>query len=230
MPSEPGRPRRRRIGLWVLLSLPLSVVIVVLGIILLLERSLTLPDWAAERVVEAVAREVPELDINVGEISIVLEDDWQPRIRAASVSLQDLETGAVVEVAEIDSTFSIEALSEGRLAPSELYVSGIFLNMRRLSDGTVSIALGESGQSVDPIDRRTSLAGLSRELKEGLSKPWLAQLSAASLQSVTLRYEDVRAGKGWTIDGGQLRLQRDEDGIDLSASLVALGARAMSQR
>ncbi|MCW8843980.1 MAG: DUF3971 domain-containing protein [Rhodobacteraceae bacterium] len=185
-----------------------------------------MPDWAAERVVEAVAREVPELDINVGEISIVLEDDWQPRIRAASVSLQDLETGAVVEVAEIDSTFSIEALSEGRLAPSELYVSGIFLNMRRLSDGTVSIALGESGQSVDPIDRRTSLAGLSRELKEGLSKPWLAQLSAASLQSVTLRYEDVRAGKGWTIDGGQLRLQRDEDGIDLSASLVALGARA----
>ncbi|MBR9843014.1 MAG: DUF3971 domain-containing protein [Rhodobacteraceae bacterium] len=208
-----------------LLSLSLMAGIAGLALVLLLQRSLTLPDWAAERIIEAVAQEVPGLDVDIAEISIVLEENWQPRIRASSVSLQDLETGAMVEISEIDSTFAIEALRDGRLAPSELHVSGIFLNMRRLSDGSISVALGDNGQSVDPVDRRTTLASLSRELKEGLAKPWLAQLSAASLRSVTLRYEDVRAGKGWTIDGGQARLLRDDDSIALSASLVALGAR-----
>ncbi|MDV4145591.1 AsmA-like C-terminal region-containing protein [Shimia sp. FJ5] len=208
-----------------LLSLSLSAVVIALGLILLLERSLTLPDWAAEQVVEVVAREVPELDVEIGQISIVLEEDWRPRIRASAVLLQDPETGAVVEIAEIDSTLSLEALKEGRLAPSALHVSGLFLNMRRLSDGSISVALGTDAQTVDPVDRKTTLASLSRELKEGLAKPWLARLAEASLTAVTLRYEDVRAGKGWTIDGGQARLSRDEAGIDLSASLVALGAR-----
>ena len=208
-----------------LLSLSLSAVVVGVGLILLLERRLTLPDWAAERVVETVAREVPELEVEIGRISIVLEDNWHPRIRATGVSLQDPETGAVVEIAEIDSTLSLDALTEGRLAPSALHVSGIFLNMRRLSDGSISVALGDDTQTVDPVDRKTTLASLSRELKQGLAKPWLARLRNASLNAVTLRYEDVRAGKGWTIDGGQARLSRDQQGIDLSASLVALGAR-----
>ena len=224
-PQEPTRPRRRRIGLWVLLSLPLSAVVVVLGLILLLERSLTLPAWASDRIVEVVAREAPGLDVGIGEISVVLEDDWRPRIRASSVSLQDLETGAMVEISEIDSTFSLTGLREGRLAPRALHISGIFLNVRRLSDGAISVALGDGDQSVDPIDRTTSPAGFSRVLKDSLARPWLARLSEASLQAVTLRYEDVRAGKGWTIDGGQARLLRDGEGIDLSANLVALGAR-----
>jgi hypothetical protein len=208
-----------------LLSLSLSAIVVGLGLVLLLERRLTLPEWAADQVVAAVAREVPQLDVGIGEISIVLEENWQPRIRASAVSLQDPETGAMVEIAEIDSTLALDALAEGRLAPRELHVSGLFLNMRRLSDGAISVALGDGRQTVDPVDRKTTLAGLSRELKEALAKPWLARLSAASLTAVTLRYEDVRAGKGWTIDGGQARLNRDEAGIRLAVSVVALGAR-----
>ena len=208
-----------------LLSLSLTAVIAGASLVLLLQRSLTLPQWASEWIIEAVAQEVPGLDVEIDAIAIVLEQGWQPRIRASAVSLQDLETGAVVEISEINSTLAVNALRDGRLAPSELHVSGIFLNMRRLSDGSISVALGDNAQSVDPVDRRTTLSSLSTELKDGLSKPWLAQLSAASLSAVTLRYEDVRAGKGWTIDGGQARLRRDDESIELSASLVALGAR-----
>ena len=208
-----------------LLSLSVSAVVVGLGLVFLLERSLTLPDWAAERVIEIVGRDAPGLEIGVGEISVLLDEDWRPRIRASAISLQDVETGAVVEVSEVDSTFSLEALQDGRLAPKGLHVSGLFLNMRRLSDGSISVALGSGGQSVDPVDRQTTFASLSGELKSALAKPWLAELASASLTAVTLRYEDVRAGKGWTIDGGQARLNRTQDSITLSANLVALGAR-----
>ncbi|GAA6162473.1 AsmA-like C-terminal region-containing protein [Pelagimonas sp. KU-00592-HH] len=209
-----------------LISLAGLALFVAVGIFAVVGRPITLPDWAKDRIEHELVERFPQLETTIGDILLVVDEGWVPRIQARGITLSDPDTGGVVEVEEIETALSAGALGDMQIAPSSIRISGIYLIVRRLRDGAIDVAIGGAGQSVDPINRQTQVPDIGRQIKAVLSRDGLRSLDSVQLDSVTLRYEDVRAGKAWTIDGGQARLKRDGDDVSLSANLVAVGARA----
>ena len=209
-----------------LISLTGLAVFLAVGVFAVVGRPFVLPDWAKDRVEQELAHRFPQLETSVGDILLVVGDDWEPRIQAFAITLSDPDTGAVVEVEEVEAAFAVGALAEMKIAPSSIRISGINLIVRRLRDGLIDVAIGGAGQPVDPINRQAQAPDIGRQIKEVLSRDGLQALNSVQLEAVTLRYEDVRAGKAWTIDGGAARLIRDAEAVSLSVNLVAVGARA----
>lgn len=216
----------RRVGVWPLMSIGLLVVVLAVGLFVLIGRPLALPDWAATRAEAVLAEQFPQLDVSLGQISVVVEDNWHPRIRAQGVSLREIESSSAILLEQIDVTLSMASLLKRQVALQQVRVSGVYVSLRRQNDGSFNVTLGEGAQSANPIDAKATLPNFGAELKAVLDRPLLAQLEGVELEALHLRYEDVRAGRGWTIDGGQARLQRSGDDVAISANLVALGARS----
>ena len=217
----------RRVGLWLLMSVSLLVIAAALALFVLIGRPVQLPDWAADRAETILADQFPQLVVSLGDISVVIENNWQPRIRARDIQLREANSSSAIELEEVDVTLSMKSLLARQVAPKYVHVSGVYVSLRRLDDGSFNVSLGgNGGQSGDPIDASTTLTSFGEELEAIFDLPALTHLQEVNLEALHLRYEDVRAERGWTIDGGQARMQRQEDGLDLSANLVALGARS----
>ncbi|SHI86224.1 Protein of unknown function [Shimia gijangensis] len=225
-PETQQRPRRmRRVGLWLLMSVSLFIVAFTVALFVLIGRPLQLPTFVADRAEEVLASQFPQVEVSLGDISIVVEGNWHPRIRARNIVLREAKSSSAIELEEVDVTLSLTEVLRGQMAPKRVHLSGAFLSLRRLGDGAFNITLGE-GASADPIDASTTLANLGPALETIFDQPGLALLDEVEIEALHLRYEDVRAGRGWTIDGGQARLTRDGNDLNLSASLIALGARS----
>lgn len=226
-------PRRRfrpvqRVGLWLLFSVTAMCLALAVVLFALIGRPVTVPTWLADRSEALLADQLPHLDVSMGHLSIVVENGLRPRIRAHALRLNELESSGAVELEQVDIALSPSALFNGRIAPSRIRVSGVSLSLRRLIDGSFNVSLGQRGQSAEAIDARATLQNLGSEIGSLLEAPFLAELEEIKVEALHLRYEDARARKGWTIDGGQARLSREGDDVSISAILVALGNRSYS--
>lgn len=204
-------------------ALCLALAVVVFALI---GRPVTVPGWITNRAEALLADQLPHLDLTMGHLSIVIDDGLRPRIRAHALQLRAQESSSAIELEEVDITLSFADLLDGQIALSAVRISGVYVSLRRLEDGSFNVSLGQGDQTADAIDARTTLPDLGAELAMVLDTALLAPLTEVRLESLHLRYEDVRAGRGWTIDGGQARLQRDNDNVSISANLIALGARS----
>ena len=77
------------------------------------------------------------------------------------------------------------------------------------------------------------IEGEAREVGESLdalgamlSQPVFASLVRIEGSGLTLRYDDKRSGRAWTVDGGRLELVRRGDDLRLRADLALLGGRS----
>ncbi|WP_204114106.1 DUF3971 domain-containing protein [Shimia biformata] len=209
-------------GLLPLISAALvGCVVFVLGVAIS-GRPIVLPDWARDRVSRVLAEQSPHYDIDFGKVSLVFEDGFHPRLQVQNVAVGDVETGVSLELAEIDTTLSLGELASGRVAPRSLSLVGATLTLRREADGSFNLAFGEGGGLTGNVSGLGDVGSLVERL---FKRPELAQVSRIEAHAVSLRYDDVRAGQGWTIDGAEMRLDRDDTGARLGASLSLLGGR-----
>lgn len=188
-------------------------------------RPITIPDWVANRAELVLAEQLPHLDISLGRLGLVIEDGFHPRLRAEDLLLRENDRSSAILLEEVEVSLSVERLLDGQIAPKTVRISGVSLNLRRLQDGSFNLTLGD-GQQSSALDLRASLANLGDVIADVLDQPALRELREARIQGLNMRFEDVRAGQGWTIDGGQARLLRDGNDVSFRANLVALGARA----
>ncbi len=225
-PAQVQPRRKRRVGLWVLFSVTGLCLLLALILFALIGRSVIVPGWIANRAEAVLAHQMQHLDLSIGEMSVVIEDGLRPRIRARAVQLRERENSGGVELEEVDITLSLASLLRRQVALQDVRISGVSVSLRRLGDGSFNLSFGAPESPVDAIDLRTTLANLGAELAVLLKQPLLIELEQMSVDALHLRYEDVRAGRGWSIDGGQARLRRQGDDVSISANLVALGARS----
>jgi hypothetical protein len=188
------------------------------------DRVLTAPPWMRDQIQSRLDVAVPGAHIAFGDIVLVLEDGWRPRVSVRNVVVSTPGGAEVIAVSEARAGFDSSALLEGRVALQSLDLSGVFLTLLRDEDGAVALFAGLSGGSVR--QRAPNLAELVAELDELLLRPALAELNTASLRALTLRYEDARSRRGWTVDGGRLRLDRDGNAIQIAVDLAVLGGGA----
>ncbi len=194
------------------------------GLWWVMERDIPLPEWARDRIDARLAEAIPDAQVSFGEVVLVLDEGWRPRGRVQDLRVSTPEGAEIVHFNEVRASLSMRGLLRGQLELQSLDLNGVFLTLRRLPTGALELS---GGTGLAAASRAApNLAQLVADLNAVLLRPGLTRLVRADLRGLTVRYEDQRAGRSWTIDGGHLSLARGGEDVQIRADLTVLGGRA----
>ena len=226
-PQPQPQPRRRRAlraVAWCLgVALVLAIVLAV-GIATLKGRALTAPDWLQARIEARIAQVMPQARVAFGAMVFVVDEGWVPKVALRDITVRTPTGEEIVSFNEFKGTFALRPLLNGVVQPRAISLSGVFVTLQRDELGRVSLSAGSG--AAPPMHEAATLPQLIGQLDQALTSDALIGLTQADLQSLTLRYVDLRANRAWTVDGGRLRLDRDGDDLTLGADLAVLSGGA----
>jgi len=215
--------RKRHFAQAVLTGLGGFVVALAIGFILLVGRDIKAPDWLQKQIDVKIAEALPNVDIAIGTMSLRIEpSDLSPRVFFQNVSVKD-ETGLpFASLGELSVRAAFPAAIRGQFLPKKISLSGALMKLRRGSDGgfdlTIGSALQVSGEGA-------SLIALIESLDSLLVQHELRYLREVNATSLTVLYEDARAGRAWTVDGGRMRINSDGEALTIGADFALLGGQ-----
>ncbi|WP_416881683.1 DUF3971 domain-containing protein [Marivita sp.] len=227
-PSEPQvSPSRKGRARWAL-GVLLALVLVLLGAgWALVGRSLSAPDWVRDTVEERLAASLPGFQVLFGDVQLRLERDGRTRVILLDVDVQTAAGTPVAVLSDIEIGLAAYDLVRRKVVLRDLSVSGAFVTLTRRRDGRLGLALGDAfAMNGSAPDVPTLVAQIDRLLMDER----LSRLQSVEANALTLRFEDARARRGWTVDGGRLRLERQNDQLRLSGDFALLGGGATATR
>ena len=227
--TEAGKPRRRGLGGHALhacagLFAGFALLCAVLfgAAFALRERPLVAPAWLHERLEARVDASMEGFAVEFGEIALIVEEGWQPRLRLRDLSVQRVGSADRVTLSDIESTIALEPLLRGKLQPHAIYLTGAQLRLRRDRTGAFDLAVEGQERETTGAEGR-DIGALADQVESLLDLPDLAALDKIEANALTLLYEDERANKLWTVDGGRIVLQRDGTRVQLRGDFALLG-------
>ncbi len=219
-------PPARKASLWrragigsILVSLCVAAVVGV-GLYVAMGRPVAAPDWLRERIELRVAEALGAASLRFDALEVMAENGIHPTARMTNVQLVDGAGAEIVAFGELRASTTVDDLLRGTVRPTSISISGIFANLRRLSDGSVVLSGGLDLTS--PTQEAATFAQLIERIDALLTQPALSALQDADIQALTLRIEDVRSARAWTIDGGRMRLSRAGDDLRITSDLALL--------
>ncbi|MFC6687938.1 YhdP family protein [Jhaorihella thermophila] len=211
----------RRVSIW---SMRITVVLastVLVAVIMLLGQKLHMPEYVRARLEERVEQAVAGLQATFGDMQFVLDEDWHPRLQLLDFEMRDAEGRSLLRVADVQVSLALASILQGRIEPDDIAFSGVQATLRRNRDGKVELSLGGG----IPLGQAASVPDLIRSFESNWDRPQLAALDEITMDSLTLRYEDLRQGRAWTLDGGVVRVLREGRDIGISAAFSLLSGR-----
>ncbi|WP_293572844.1 AsmA-like C-terminal region-containing protein [Phaeobacter sp.] len=180
------------------------------------------PDWLRSRVEQRLEQHLGGLSIAFGGIQVVVNQGWRPRVSLRDVTLQDADGARLVRLADAQASLAMRPLLRGQVRPKSISLSGLYGTLTREIDGGLALSLAE-GEA--PLREAATLPELIEQWDRQLETPILSALVSIETEAVTLRYEDARLGRVWTLDGGSIRMERRGQDIDLAAGFSLLSGR-----
>lgn len=218
------RRSRRRAGIASVAVLVLLAALATGAAVYFTGRPIPAPLWVQERIETRIASALPQARVEFGAMEFVVDEGWRPRVRLQDIFVTTSEGDEIVSFNEFKASLSMRSLLRGVAQPREIALSGVVANLRRGADGRVSLS---AGAGIAPPEREAAtLPQLIGQIDNVLAAPALSALHSVELRALTLRFEDARAGRAWTGDGGRLRLSRSGEQVDLSADLAVLSGGA----
>lgn len=187
--------------------------------VLLIGQTLHAPDWLRGRLEARIERELGGLQVGFGDLTLVVNKGWRPRLHLRDVTLAAPDGQHIARLADAEASLAMRPLLRGRIEPREVLLSGLFATLRRDADGGFALLLGAEGA---PFKTAASLPQLLAHWTETLAQPQFQALASVDIGALTLRYEDARQGRVWTLDGGQIELARDGDELRALSSFALL--------
>lgn len=213
----------RRVSVWAMRLATILIATVVVAVAMLLGQRLHAPDWLRHRLEERIAVGLNGLQVEFGDVQFVMHEGWQPRLRLRDVVLSDSAGQPIVQLADARAALALRPLLNGRVQPASIALSGAFATLRRDAGGGVALSFGGAAA---PAGQAAGITQLIAAWERRLMTPQLAHLTDLELDSLTLRYEDLRQGRAWTLDGGTLRLDREGENLRIAAGFALLSGRA----
>ncbi|MCZ4352374.1 DUF3971 domain-containing protein [Roseovarius aestuarii] len=228
-----GRKRRRRkAGLWSLLSMAVLAGVPTLWVLSYLGTPIVVPDWLRARITERINEQTGPVQVELGRMVVIIEKGWQPRLALRNVVLRGPDGVPLARLSELGGTIAPQPLLRGEVQPGSIRLSGLQLNVRRERAGQVGVRLSDATRAgpsakVDAGPKTTlGLQTLIEQLDTALQRPELAALTNIQADNLTLRFEDARAGRAWNVDGGQVTLARAGDDLSIRGDFFLLGERS----
>lgn len=160
---------------------------------------------------------MPEKRLVFDDLDWSLESDGHPRVFVRNATLLDQGENPLIELSDFEATLSLAGLLMGEVRPKTLALNGLFLDVQRDEDGRIDVSLSGGALAVGLADQDARQAIL-----QIFEQPAFSKLESVTIDGVTLQYDDLRAQRSWTIDGGRFRLSVLPDEIDLFADLALL--------
>lgn len=180
------------------------------------------PDWVRDRLTTEINEELEGVSLHFGDVAVVLNENLVPRLWLRDVMLRD-DTGLpIANLSDIQSQVALKPLMRGEVQPSYIKLNGVRLSLRRENTGAVGLSVG---QAETQVEEASSLRELIGEMESTLLRPGFGDLTLIDVENVSVRYDDLRAGRSWNVDGGRLSLTRDDTDLRLRGDFVLLGGR-----
>lgn len=206
----------------VMLLTPLVIGLIVA--IAIIDRDITAPSWIKSRVEASAEAFLSGGTLAFGEITVNLGRDLHPRLTLTDTALRDADGATIARIPVIRGLMSPRGLVlQGDALMQDVHLSGAQINLRRKADGTVALAFQTGGADVDQAG---SFAQLLDQADAVFDQPALAALETIRADGLIINYQDARAGKAWTVDGGQIRLDLRDDKTDLRGNFTVLSGGA----
>jgi len=195
----------------------------IIGFVLLIGRDIEAPDWLQARIEAKIAEIVPGVDIAIGTMSLRIESaDLSPRVFFQNITVKD-ETGLpFASLGELSVRAAFPAAIKGHFLPKKISLSGALMKLRRDSNGGFDLTIGSALQA---SGEAANLVALIENLDQVLVLPELRYLREVDATSLTVLYEDARAGRAWTVDGGRMRVSSDTEQLTIGADFALLGGQ-----
>ncbi|MCV2891923.1 AsmA-like C-terminal region-containing protein [Lentibacter sp. XHP0401] len=230
---EPAAPKKRRslrkraaVGV---LSLALLVVMLVAGFIGLLalrSEPLVVPAWAEARILEQINRNLAPYSARLGETSVVIEDGWAPRVLLSDAELFDGAGARIVSLESLSVGLAMHPLTSGALHLTDLRVAGTRLGVRRDTEGALWLSFGEELTPSGGEEQGKGFTEIMALLDGWLARDAFSKFHRVDVSDVTVRYEDERAERTWTVDGGRVELLHEDGDLSARADFALLTGRA----
>ncbi|MBK1634555.1 YhdP family protein [Rhodovulum adriaticum] len=204
----------RRFGLWLLLSLAMLAGVAGLAALTLTGRMVAAPDWAAARIEARLNAHLAPAALRMDGVEVLLSRHSGAQVHFTGVTLLDGAGRDVLRLPRLEAALSPAALLAGQPALRRVALSGAAVTLRRAPDGRFDLALGAGNA---PITAAQGLAELLDELDRALGAPALSGIEALSVESLSLTYEDARAGRLWRLQDGLLTLEQDAREVAMRA-------------
>ncbi|MCA0942377.1 hypothetical protein LCM08_23155 [Salipiger pacificus] len=218
------RSRRRRVVIWGCGCGMGAVLLVALllggGIWYAMGRSVSAPDWLRSAIEARLAEALPGTEVDFGDLRLRLQPDWLARIALTDVELRSTDGTPMLTLGLLEAGLAPTKLLQGEYELRVARVSGVQLTARRDAEGRLTMGFDELfGSGAPAPDIPTIMAQIDKLAAD----PRLSGLRALEADALTLRYEDARAGRAWTADGGRIGLRRDGAALALSGDVALLG-------
>lgn len=222
--APPGRGVRWHALRGVRLIALAPLVFVLLTPFLFIGQEVTAPTWIKTLVEEQATRVLNGGSLRFGSITVELGRDLHPIVRMTGTVLADADGFAVAHVPAIAAQLSPRGLLLRReVLPQRITLTGAQITLRRSKDGSVALAF----EAAAPAAREAaSPAALLAQIAATFDRPVLEAMERVRAEGLIVNYDDARAGRAWTVDGGTLELNLDDEKLHLSGALALLSGRA----
>lgn len=220
-PAKPRQARRLRALRWSIRGLALLSFLAAGVIYLGVGTKMAAPDWLRQRIEARIERDLNGLTLEFGDLNLVVNRGWRPRIGMRDVTLRSADGMPIVQLADAEISMAMRPLLRGQVQPKRISLSGLYANLRREADG-IALSLSEGGS---PLRQAANLPQLIEQWDSHFELPALSALTEVSTDGVTLRYEDARLGRVWTLDGGHVRFAREGQALTISSGFSVLSGR-----
>ena len=202
----------------------MPLVFVAVAAFLIFDRDITAPSWITTRMEAEAAAFLEGGSLSFGEMTLKIGADIHPRIALTNVALRDADETVIARVPRAD----VQVSPRGILFRREILIqtvslTGAEISLRRASDGTVAVSFDAGGAVVQEA---AGFAELLNQIDVALEEPEFEALETVTADGLILNFDDARARRGWTIDGGQLSLDLRGGQTRLRADLSLLSGRA----
>ena len=217
------RPLHHKVGLATLFMLAMLTLVLGVAAYLMFGRPIAAPEWLRARIETQVNDQLGGTQVRLGEVRFVVEDMWFPRVQLSDIDIADAEGRQIVRLSDVEGTLALTPLIKGQIQPARIWLTGAQLVLRRDVSGKVGLSFGETAQSAREA---AGFVELVDQVDRAFQSPSLADLWRVTADGLTIRYEDARAGRAWTVDGGRIDLNRDADDLTLRGDFVVLSGGA----
>ena len=217
-----GRKRRFALRLSVLLVVA-PIFAVLIGALLMLGQEITAPSWIKDRIEAQAALALGGGTLRFGEITVTVGTDLHPQVRLIDVTLRDTTGNELARVPMVQATLSPRGLLFQReILPQTVTLTGAQIALGRAADGSFAVAFGTGS---GPVRRAQTLAELLDQFDQIFERPAFAALQQMRAEGVVINYNDARAGRTWTVDGGTIALDLRDQLTQVSGDFALLSGR-----